>query len=132
MKASIIASTVALFSGALAVPTLSARQAPQFFTFSLSNDITGANAARSVVVNGGPVTLGGLFTWSPLVKDGRVIATSAQNLNPVGGAVLCVFTDPATGKVFRLNDKVTFADLDGNDQAAVQTDVTDFTFQCEL
>ncbi|KAH7383899.1 hypothetical protein BKA66DRAFT_463015 [Pyrenochaeta sp. MPI-SDFR-AT-0127] len=131
MKGS-IATIATLFASALAAPALLARQEPQYFTFSLSNDITGANAARSVLVNGEPVTLGWLFSWSPLVKEGRVIATSAQNINPVGGAVLCIFTDPATGNVFRLNDQVTFANLDNNPDAAVETDVTNFTFQCEL
>lgn len=129
----ILATAAALFTSALATPTLSSRQAPQFFTFSLSDDITGTSAARSVVVNAGPVRLGDLFSWSPLVKNGRVIATSAQNLNPTGGAVKCVFIDPKVpDAAIRLNDQVTFANLDGNDAAAIETDVSDFTFQCEL
>jgi hypothetical protein len=74
MKASIILPTIALFTTALAIP------APALlFTFSLSNDITGASATSSVVVNAGPVALTNIFPWaSNLRQNGHLIATSAS------------------------------------------------------
>ncbi|KAF1849006.1 uncharacterized protein K460DRAFT_353919 [Cucurbitaria berberidis CBS 394.84] len=133
MKASmIIASTVALFfSGALAAPTVPAHLPSDYFTFSLINDQTGASEIRTVIRGESPVTLAELFKNTRLVQGGHVIATSAQALAPSGRAIKCVFTNLPAGKVFRLNDQEPFADLDGNDKAAVPTDVTDFTFECE-
>jgi hypothetical protein len=135
MKASIIASTLALFSGALATPLTAARSAGTFvpaqqFTFSLTNDQTGANAASSVAINAGPVTLGALFPWANnLLKNGRLLATSAQNINPAVQNVFCIIS--GNGRVIKINDKITFADLDGQAGKAVPIDVTDFTIQCE-
>lgn len=130
MKASVIASTLFL-SGALAFPTLTTRT-QSLFTIQLANDVSGANAIRSVVVNSGPNTFSTLFANTVLVKDGRVKATSAQNVNPVGGNVLCVIKNPATGDVKRINDRTTFVDLDGVEGKAIETDVSDFTITCEL
>jgi hypothetical protein len=132
MKASIIASTLALFSGALAAPFAGPAVPATLFTFSLANDISGANAATSVTINAGPVTLGAIFPWaSNLRKDGKLIATSAQNINPAVQNVFCIFKNPANGAVIKINDKITFADLDGNAGRAVETDVTNFTIECQ-
>ncbi|KAH7082727.1 hypothetical protein BKA63DRAFT_136972 [Paraphoma chrysanthemicola] len=131
MKASIITSSVALFTSALAAPLASA-SGPVYFTFSLANDMSGANAATSVQINAAPVTLGSIFPWATnLRKDGKLIATSAQNINPAVQNVFCIFTNPINGAVIRINDKITFADLDGNRDKAVETDVTNFTIQCQ-
>lgn len=135
MKASIIASTLSL-SGALAFPTLTTRT-QTLFTIQLANDVSGANAIRSVVVNSGANTFSTLFANTALTKDGRVKATSVQNVNPQGGNVLCIIQDPSgliipAGEVERINDQVTFVDLDGDETAARETDVSDFTITCEL
>jgi hypothetical protein len=137
MKASIIASAIALFaSSAVATPLTAARSASaaaspsQLFTFSLTNDITGASAATSVPINGGAFVLRDLFPWATnLIKDGKLIATSAQNINPAVQNVFCIFS--GNGKVIKINDKITFADLDGVQDKALQTDVSQFTIQCE-
>jgi hypothetical protein len=125
MKASIILPTIALFGSALAIP------APALlFTFSLSNDITGASATSSVVVNAGPVALNAIFPWaSNLRQNGHLIASSAQNVNPAVKNVACVFK--GNGRVIKINDKITFADLDGNVGKAVPIDVDAFTIECE-
>lgn len=133
MQFSIITG-LTLLSGAFAfaLPTQPAHgyQATQeFFTFALTNDISGSSAATSIPINKGPITFGSLFYSS----TGRVFATSAQNLNPAGNGVLCIIVNPANPKAaIRFNDKATFVDLDGNKDKAVETDVTNFTIQCEL
>jgi hypothetical protein len=135
MKASIIATSLALLaSSASASPLIAARAAApapaQQFTFSLTNDMTGANAAASVPINGGAFVLKDLFPWATnLIKDGKLIATSAQNINPGVQNVFCIFS--GNGRVIKINDKITFADLDGVQGKAVQTDVSLFTIQCE-
>jgi hypothetical protein len=137
MKASIMIS-IFLSSSALAVPTLLAHSAPQqLFTINLSDDISGANAIRSVQVNSGANKFSKVFEHTALEKNGRIIATSVQNVNPVGGSVLCIIQDPSgvaipAGDVKRINDQVTFVDLDGDATRALETDVSDFTITCEL
>ncbi|KAH8723385.1 hypothetical protein GQ44DRAFT_620425 [Phaeosphaeriaceae sp. PMI808] len=103
----------------------------QLFTFRLTNDISGASAGSSVVINAGPVVLKNVFPWATnLWKNGKLIATSANNINPAVQNVFCIFKDPVTGRVIKINDKITFADLDGTDKA-VETDVTNFTIECQ-
>ncbi|KAJ4326271.1 hypothetical protein N0V94_000218 [Neodidymelliopsis sp. IMI 364377] len=136
MKASVIASSLFL-SGAFAFPTIAARAPQQWFTINLANDVSGGNAIRSVVVNSGANKFSTLFANSAVQKNGRIIATSVQNINPIGGNVLCVIQDPSgliipTGQVERINDQVTFVDLDGDATKAKETDVSDFTITCEL
>ncbi|KAF2133822.1 hypothetical protein P153DRAFT_362882 [Dothidotthia symphoricarpi CBS 119687] len=127
-----IFTTLAILSGAFALPTLSTREikaSQELFTFALTNDLSGSSAATSIPINVDPVTLGSLF-FDP---SGRVFATSAQNLNPSGEGVACFIVNPASpDAVIRFNDKMTFVDLDNNKDVAIQTDVTDFTIQCVL
>jgi hypothetical protein len=137
MKASIM-SSIFLSGSAFAVPTLLTRAAPQhWFTVNLANDVSGANAIRSVEVNSGANKFSDVFAHTALQKDGRIVATSIQNVNPVGGAVLCIIQDPSgvaipVGQVEKINDQITFVDLDGDKTGAFETDVSDFTITCEL
>ncbi|OAL45488.1 hypothetical protein IQ07DRAFT_591297 [Pyrenochaeta sp. DS3sAY3a] len=135
MKASIIASAATLFASALAAPTVSARQAASnVFVLKLTNDITGASDTTGVIVNAGPITFSELFWWSPnLLQNGRVVATSAENLNPgqVAG-VLCIITDTTNNIVTPINERVTFVQVDNNAEAAIPTDVSNFTIECQL
>lgn len=125
---------------ALAVQALSAAAtscassaAPSLtFDIALSDDITGENQVQPVLVNGGAVTLGSLFAGQ---ADDRIFATSLQAVSPGagGGNVLCAVANPLDAKnVLRLNAEATFVDLDGDKDAAVQVDVTDFTIACEM
>jgi hypothetical protein len=131
MKASIILPTIALlFSSAIATPIPGAAAPAVLFTFSLTNDQSGASATSSVVVNSGPVTLGAIFPWAAnLRQTGQLVATSAQNVNPAVKNVACVIK--GNGRVIKINDKITFADLDGNAGKAVPTVVENFTIECE-
>ncbi|KAF2845265.1 hypothetical protein T440DRAFT_472771 [Plenodomus tracheiphilus IPT5] len=102
------------------------------FNVSLSDDLTGENAIKPVQVNKGAVTLGSLFAGQ---AGDRIFATSLQAVNPGvgGGNVLCIIIDPLNPKTaLRLNAQTTFVNLDGDEGAATQTDVTDFTVACEL
>lgn len=137
MKASIVASILALSSSALAFPTTTATTTQQLFTINLANDVSGANAIRSVVVNSGANKFSTLFAGTALQKDGRIKATSVQNVNPVGGRVSCIIQDPSgliipAGKAERINDQTTFVDLDGDKNKAKETDVGDFTITCTI
>jgi hypothetical protein len=134
MKSSTILSTLTFFSAALATPLTAARSAAspsQLFTFSLTNDVTGASATSSVPINAGRVSLSTIFLpWATnLLKDGKLVATSAQNVNPAVQNVFCIFE--GNGQVIKINDKITFADLDGVEGKAVEVDVSVFTIQCE-
>lgn len=132
MKATFFTLTT-LLASALAGPALSTRQTtvPTSTTISLANDFTGANAPSAVDINAGPIPLGALFQGTALDQGGRIIATSAQ-LTTIIANVFCIVNNPVMTLNARLNDKITFADLDGNAGAAVPTDVTDFTIECQF
>ena len=137
MKASIVASTLALFGSTLAFPTTTATTTQQLFTINLANDVSGASAIRSFSINSGANRFSTLFAGTALQKDGRIKATSVQNINPVGGRVSCIIQDPSgliipAGKVERINDQITFVDLDGDNTKAKETDVSDFTITCMI
>lgn len=133
MHATLLFSTLTLLSASLttALPSLTPRT-QQFFTINLSNDVSGANAIRSVVVNSGAVSFSTLFANTALQRDGRIIATSVQNVMPVGGSVECVIKGFKDGGVKEINDRVTFVDLDGVEGGSVETDVSDLSITCEL
>jgi hypothetical protein len=128
MKASIIASTLALAGSAFAFPG-AAPPAP-LSTIQLTNDFTGANAIRSVPANGVANTLANVFVGSVLVKDGQVKATSVQNIAPQGPFINCVVQNAAGVTVGEINNQKTFLDLDGDKDKAVETDVSAFTIKC--
>jgi hypothetical protein len=131
MLSSTMISTITLFiASALAAPTVIRRTDP-FFNFALTNDISGASAPGSVAINAGPVALATIFAGSRLIKDGHVIATSAQNTNPAVQNVFCIFKNNVNGAVIKINDKITFADLDGVADRAVETDVSRYTIECQ-
>jgi hypothetical protein len=135
MKTSIISAATLLFSSAMAAPRFAYRQvstAQLQFNVQLSNDISGANAQAPVNVNAAAVTLSSLF---PNEDGSRIFATSLQAVTPGvgGGNVLCAVINPLDPNIaFRLNGKNTFVDFDGNNEVAVQVDVTDFSIECQL
>lgn len=128
MKASIIASTVALISTAMAYPG-AAPPAP-LFTIQLANDISGANAIRSVPANGVANTFINVFANTVLVKNGAIKATSLQNVAPGGANVNCVVRTGANEYVGEINNQKTFLDIDGVEGRAVEKDVSNFTITC--
>jgi hypothetical protein len=127
-----LASAVLAFGTTAAASCAGPAGAGLTFDISLSDDITGENQVQPVRVNGGAVTLGSLFAGQ---ADDRIFATSLQAVSPGagGGNVLCAIINPLdAGNALRLNAEATFVDLDGDGEAAVQVDVTDFTIACEL
>lgn len=128
MKTSILTSTIALISTALAYPG-AAPPAP-LFTVQLANDFSGANAIRSVPANGVPNTLLSVFANTVLVKDGAIKATSLQNVAPGGANVNCVVRTGGLEFVGEVNNQKTFLDLDGVAGKAVEKDVSNFTITC--
>lgn len=128
MKVSIIASTLALAGSAFAYPGAAA-PAP-LFTVQLANDISGANAIRSVPANGVANTFLNVFANTVLVKDSATKATSLQNVAPGGANINCVINKADGTFVGNINNQKTFLDLDGVDGKAVETDVSAFTIKC--
>ncbi|KAF3010076.1 hypothetical protein E8E13_011591 [Curvularia kusanoi] len=128
MKASIVASTLALASSALAYPG-AAPPAP-LFTIQIANDVSGANAIRSVPAVGVANTFLNVFANTVLVKDGVIKATSLQNVAPGGASINCVVNKPDGSFLGNINSQTTFLDLDGVEGKAVETDVSAFTIKC--
>lgn len=128
MKASIIASTLALAGSAFAFPGAAA-PAP-LATIQLANDFSGANAIRSVPANGVANTFANVFAGTVLVKDGVVKATSVQNVAPQGPFINCVIANAAGDIVGEINNQKTFLDIDGDANKVVETDVSAFTIKC--
>ncbi|KAF1931263.1 uncharacterized protein M421DRAFT_90338 [Didymella exigua CBS 183.55] len=128
MKASIIASTLALASSALAYP--GAAPPTPLFTIQLANDISGANAIRSVPANGIANTFINVFANTVLVKGGVIMATSLQNVAPGGTNINCVVNKADGTFVGNVNNQKTFLDLDGIEGRAVEVDASAFTIKC--
>jgi hypothetical protein len=129
MKTTSILITL-LSAMATASPTLR-RQIPQIpsVTFSLINDITGANVPIPVLADGLPVRFGDAFAGTNLDKNGIVTATSGQ-LVTLDKNVRCVVNN-GVNEPWKLNAENTFVDLDGVD-GAVETNVNDFVLICEF
>lgn len=64
-----------------------------------------------------------------MIKNGKLTATSMQNIRPGVQGVSCVIK--GNGRVIPISDKITSAQLDGVADRAVETDVTNFTIQCQ-
>lgn len=135
MKASIIASILALSTSALASPLLAREDLPvktlpvSLFTFSITNDKTGVTAASSVAIGSAPKSFKDLFyPWAPLIREDMIIATSAMNLNSAVAGVKC--TIKGWGREMELSERMTFAELDNAPGEAKETDVTGFTIAC--
>lgn len=124
MKASLTALLTLLTTTTLALPTA-------LSTLQLANDITGANAIRSVPIGSAPNTLLNVFANTALVKNGALLATSLQNVAPGSSVgVTCTVRNAAGAVVASVNDQKTFAELDGVKDRAVETDVAAFTVAC--
>ncbi|KAF2475357.1 uncharacterized protein BDR25DRAFT_301068 [Lindgomyces ingoldianus] len=99
-------------------------------TVSVINDQTGLSAAVTVPSDGTVFPIPMLFGGTALDNNGNILASSAQLVTFVEN-VFCSFNKgdliiPINGK-----DK-TFADLDGNKDAATPILLNEFTFQCQV
>jgi hypothetical protein len=130
MQFTIATALAVLAAVATAAPATQVRTLPTV-TISFSNDQSGRNAAVPIVADGNPNLVGSLFAGSAIDVNGEIIATSAQLTQFVQGT-FCVIENFAGTVVAKLNTDATFADLDGNPNAAVPTDVTGLTIICEV
>lgn len=128
MKASIIASALALASSALAYPG-AAPPAP-WFSVQLANDVSGDNTIRAVQAVGVARTFLDIFANTVLVKNGAIKATSLQNVAPGGANINCIVNKADGTFLGNINNQATFLDLDGVADKAVETDVSAFTIKC--
>jgi hypothetical protein len=124
---SIIAVCSLLVASVAAAP-LEARTAPSV-TFSLANDQSGANAAASFPADGTSRTIASLFGTSSVASNGHVWATSAQ-LTAFPQTITCALTNNGV-TIADLSAERTFADVDGNPNAAIPVDLTGALINCQ-
>ncbi|KAF2703247.1 hypothetical protein K504DRAFT_463634 [Pleomassaria siparia CBS 279.74] len=114
---------------AVAIPT---PQAPTVFadvTFSLTNDITGANAKATIPGNGVDVSFEHLFLGTSIAPNNEIYATSIQFVTlPPNVSSSCIFV--IEGREVVINDKQTFGDIDGNPWAAIPQKLNGLTINC--
>lgn len=138
MKTTLIATTLSLLltttTTALALPNIRPPTTYPLATLQLSNDISGANALRSLPANAVPTTFLSLFAGSALVQNGGVLkATSLQNVAP-GSGVRCEVRrngSPGEEVVGSVDGERTWVDLDGDRERSVEMDVGGWTVVCE-
>ncbi|OSS43990.1 hypothetical protein B5807_11388 [Epicoccum nigrum] len=135
MKTPLLTSSLTLLllttsTTALAFPNIRPLNTYPLATLQLANDLTGANALRSLPANGAPTTLAALFAGSALVRNGALKATSLQNVAP-GVAVRCVLRRPGGEEVGSVSEQVTWLDLDGDKEGAREVDVAAWTVACQ-
>ncbi|KAF2491666.1 hypothetical protein BU16DRAFT_621190 [Lophium mytilinum] len=118
-----------LVAAVSAIPTPAATQVADV-TFSLTNDLTGANAAATIPGNGVDVPLVDLFLGTSVAPNGQILATSIQFVTlPPNVFSACVFD--LNGAAVVINDKKTFADIDGNPYAAIPQILNGVTINCQ-
>ncbi|ORY03031.1 hypothetical protein BCR34DRAFT_605359 [Clohesyomyces aquaticus] len=100
-------------------------------TVSVINDITGAHAPITLGADGSEHRVGDLFTGTPIDNAGTILATSAQlTMFPQG--VECSFYLPGGKPIILDSQAHTFAQLDGNPDAACTVVLNDFIFSCKM
>lgn len=125
---STFAVVLAFFAASLiAAPTGSSPA----ITIQFANDISGRNADATLIADGNPNAVANLFAGSPIDNGGKIIATSAQLVNFPQG-VFCVIKAFDGTVITNLNTDKTFADLDGNPNAAIPTVVSGDAIICEV
>ena len=131
MKTTLITTSLLLSTtNALALPNKRPANTYPLATLQLANDLTGANAIRSLPANAVPTALAALFAGSALVQNGVLKATSLQNVAP-GAGVTCTVRKAGGEVVGSVSAQTTWVDLDGVRERAVETDVAGWTVGCE-
>ncbi|KAF2679075.1 hypothetical protein K458DRAFT_119832 [Lentithecium fluviatile CBS 122367] len=126
--------TIALIAGifstaAVAAPAMEARETYKSLTFRITNDLTGRNAAATVLTDGMARNLIDLFRGSAIQNEyGAIIGTSVDLTGGFTDATRCFFQDGNT--VINFNGKATHADLDGNPAIALPVYMNNFNIQC--
>lgn len=116
-----------LASAISAAPTLSSREAFPSITISITNDLTGANAAVTVLSDGLARNLTDLFPGTAIDQHGAIVGTSAQ-LIKFNQKTHCFFQN--YNHIINLNKDQTFVDLDGNKERAIPVYMNGFNLQC--
>ncbi|PGH15566.1 hypothetical protein AJ79_02348 [Helicocarpus griseus UAMH5409] len=127
-------SSLALVFGLLAtsisaIPTgsIDTRQNHEV-VFQLSNDKSGANGSKPIALDHEPKGVIELFKDTPVFVDGTVYATSAQLTKIVAGAHCTIQKDSHV--IAEVNDRATYADLDGNPKQAIPVNLGGAFISC--
>lgn len=118
-----------LFAAAMAAPARKARQDYPSISFSLIDDVSGANVGSSILADGNAITFYDEFAGTALDIEGQIWATSLQSTTN-GAGIVCTISDGEGNQVGLLSEQSTFVDLDGED-TAVEIDVSEFTLVCD-
>ncbi|KAF3914290.1 hypothetical protein ABW20_dc0101587 [Dactylellina cionopaga] len=125
-------STIAIFFSFFAAAITAAPTGTTFpsVTVSLSNDLSGANGIATIEANGVDRYISELFGNTPVGTGGYVVASSAQLTNFPQG-VFCIIKK-GDAPVGILNFMRTFADLDGNPNAAIPQNLDGAILNCQV
>jgi hypothetical protein len=117
-----------LVSAVSAAPSLPSRETFPLVTVSITNDLTGANAAVTVLSDGLARNLTSLFPGTTIDQQGAIVGTSAQ-LIKFTPKTHCFFQHYNDIIEFNGKDK-TFVDLDKNMDQAIPVYLNGFNLQC--
>lgn len=127
-------SIALLLTSALAAPTSILPKRTGFlpFTYSVSNDVSGAHASATFFTDGHVRRVHDQFAGTALDRNGTIIATSAQSLTHLPAGIACqVYNTGGQDTVGEFTETTTYLDLDGQPKA-VETDVTGFLIRCDI
>ena len=123
-------SSFAVLVGLFAATISAAPAITTTVTVQLTNDLTGASGTTTVVADGTERSISSLFGNSGIAVNGQVLATSAQ-LTAFPQGVFCIIQN-AGQNVGIFNFKKTFADLDGNPDAAIPQNLSGAILNCQV
>lgn len=130
MKSFTAASLAVLATCVAALPSsLEARQDTSTITFSISNGLTGAQAAATVPLDDSIQSFYDLFAGSILYVDGQVLASSLL-LTAFPQGTECLVKDGSGNGVATMTPDITYFDLDGNPNEAILVDVIGYSISC--
>jgi hypothetical protein len=128
MQLTIALCATILASAISAAPSISSRETIPLVTVSITDDLTGANAAVTVLSDGFARNLTSLFPGTAIDQQGAIVGTSAQ-LIKFTPKTHCFFQNYNDIIQFNGKDK-TFVDLDRNTNQAIPVYLNGFNLQC--
>ncbi|EDU46354.1 hypothetical protein PtrSN002B_004094 [Pyrenophora tritici-repentis] len=128
MQLTIALCATILASAIKAAPSLLPRETFPLVTVSITDDLTGANAAVTVLSDGLARNLTTFFQGTAIDQQGAIFGTSAQLIN-FTPKTHCFFQNYNHIIQFNGKDK-TFVDLDRNADQAIPIQLNGFNLQC--
>ncbi|KAK2787939.1 hypothetical protein FQN52_004352 [Onygenales sp. PD_12] len=129
-------SSLALVFGLLATsisalptaPIITARDVTHV-TVQLTNDQTGLSSSKAIPLDYVKRPIIEVFAGTPIITEGDAFASSTQ-LTDFVADVRCEFVGIYDDVLVELTDRATFADLDGNPDAATPITLKNYRIAC--